>query len=367
MYVTTYVLIVGYFYVEIFSGFFTASVGHSQFIDIDGDMCLSQSPSVFFFCHSWLLQSPVCFQPQLGTCVCVCGWVFWQCTHSARPQCTGSKRCKYHGKLPLGIKTKKKQVSGYFYLISCNFNDDVLFTPFSARALRRALWRALCVHCACTVKTRIRLAAYACMHVCMSGCMHVCMSVCMYVFSLYVCMYVCMCVCMFACMNICMSFLKTFWSRIYANLLGVLLMEEILHRRRHFWQYTMTCTPAPPFQCCVLKHCAPVQDFSHSTSLFWGHFLKPMLNGEHEGHDSKCVWWCRIFSINRITCLKRFEGGFKGAWRGLEGGLKVAWSLQRWSRLRGGLKGKGASRGLEEGLKRLDPEGNAEGSFKSPP
>ena len=192
MYVTTYVLIVGYFYVEIFSAFFTASVGHSQFIDIDGDMCLSQSPSVFFFCHSWLLQSPVCFQPQLGTCVYVCVGVCFdsartmhvQCTHSARPQCTGSKRCKYHGKLPLGIKTKKKQVSGYFYLISCNFNDDVLFTPFSARALRRAL----CVHCQ---NTRIRLAAYACMHVCMSGCMHVCMSVCMYVcmyvFSWYVC------------------------------------------------------------------------------------------------------------------------------------------------------------------------------------
>ena len=216
MYVTTYVLIVGYFYVEIFSGFFTASVGHSQFIDIHGDMCLSQSPSVFFFCHSWLLQSPVCFQPQLGTCVCVCVGVCFdsartvhvQCTHSARPQCTGSKRCKYHGKLPLGIKTKKKQVSGYFYLISCNFNDDVLFTPFSARALRRALWRALCVHCACTVKTHAfgLPHMHACMFACLDACMSVCLSACMYL----VCMYVCMCVCMFACMNICMSFLKTF-------------------------------------------------------------------------------------------------------------------------------------------------------------
>ena len=29
----------------------------------------------------------------------------------------------------------------------------------------------------------------------------------------------------------------------------------------------MTSTPAPPVQCCVLKPCAPVQDFSHSTSL----------------------------------------------------------------------------------------------------
>ncbi len=41
-------------------------------------------------------------------------------------------------------------------------------------------------------------------------------------------------------------------------------------------------TPAPPVQCCVLKPCAPVQDFSHSTSLLLGHFFLPMLNGEHE-------------------------------------------------------------------------------------
>ncbi len=34
---------------------------------------------------------------------------------------------------------------------------------------------------------------------------------------------------------------------------------------------------------------------------FYGKFFLPMLNGEHEGQDSKCVWWCRIFSINRIS------------------------------------------------------------------
>ena len=84
---------------------------------------ISQSLSVFLFCHSWLLQSAVCFQPQLGTCVCFdsARTVHVQCTHSARPQCTGSKRCKYGGKMPIGIKTKKKQVSGYFFVISCNF------------------------------------------------------------------------------------------------------------------------------------------------------------------------------------------------------------------------------------------------------
>ena len=52
-----------------------------------------------------------------------------------------------------------------------------------------------------------------------------------------------------------------------ADLPGVLLMEEILHRCGHISQYRMTSTPAPPVQCCVLKHCAPVQDISHSTSL----------------------------------------------------------------------------------------------------
>ena len=42
----------------------------------------------------------------------------------------------------------------------------------------------------------------------------------------------------------------------------------------------MTCTPAAPFQCCVLKPRVPVQDFSHSTSLFGGRFFLPMLNGD---------------------------------------------------------------------------------------
>ena len=30
-------------------------------------------------------------------------------------------------------------------------------------------------------------------------------------------------------------------------------------------------------------------------------FFKPMLNGEHEGLDFECVWWCRIFSMNRMS------------------------------------------------------------------
>ena len=50
---------------------------------------------------------------------------------------------------------------------------------------------------------------------------------------------------------------------------NILLMEEILHRGGHMGQYVVTCAPAPPFQCCLLKPCAPVQDLSRSTSLLW--------------------------------------------------------------------------------------------------
>ena len=105
------------------------------------------------------------------------------------------------------------------------------------------------------------------------------------------------------------QYLSTSTLVVFCTFETILLMEEILHRRGHIWQYTITCTPAPPFQCCVLKLCAPVQDFSHSTSLFWALFLTPMLNGEHEGLDFKCIWWCRIFSINRLqkSCLLVFR------------------------------------------------------------
>ena len=64
--------------------------------------------------------------------------------------------------------------------------------------------------------------------------------------------------------------------------------------------------------------------------------------------------------------LRPVQGGFKGAWEGLQGGLKVAClkgasrGLEKvqggfkgaWEGLEGGFKVKGASRGLEEGLRR---------------
>ena len=116
---------------------------------------ISQSLSIFS-CHSWLLQSPVCFQPQLGTRVCFdsARTVHVQCTHSARPQCTGWKHCKYHRKWPLGFKTKKKQVS------------DILFNFMSFQQITcylHHLLRVHCgVHCACTVRALSKHTHSAC-------------------------------------------------------------------------------------------------------------------------------------------------------------------------------------------------------------
>ena len=57
-------------------------------------------------------------------------------------------------------------------------------------------------------------------------------------------------------------------------------------------EIAVTHTPAPPFQSCLLKPCAPVQDFSHSTPLLWSQIFPtvPMFSREHEGQDSKCFF-----------------------------------------------------------------------------
>ena len=183
-----------------------------------------QSLSVFLFCHSWLLQSAVCFQPQLGTCVCF---------DSARTVHGHSARARNAANTmenAPSIKTKKKQVSGYFFVISCNF---LQMTCYLQHFLRVHCGYA-CMHCACTVKTCMFVCAFgmcvirifanlackstcmfsvcsvaACSHVRMYGCMYVRMYVCMYVCTyvgmyvcLSVCLYVCMYVCLFACMHV---------------------------------------------------------------------------------------------------------------------------------------------------------------------
>ena len=175
--------------------------------------------------------------------------------------------------------------------------------------------RALCVHCQ---NTRIPLAAYACMHVCMSGCMSVCMYVCMYVcrnVCMYVCLSVCMYVCMYVCMHVCVyvwTYVCPFWKRF-----------EIGYMQT-FWGYCWwkkSCTgagildntlwlvpPHPLFNVVFWSFARRCRISVIQLLCFGDIFLKPMLNGEHDGQDSKCLWWCRIFSINRLqkSCLLVF-------------------------------------------------------------
>ena len=67
----------------------------------------------------------------------------------------------------------------------------------------------------------------------------------------------------------------------------ILLMEEILHRRWHIWQYGVPSTPAPPVQCCVLILVRRCRVSVIQLLCLCDNFFLPMLNGEHEGQDSK--------------------------------------------------------------------------------
>ena len=125
MYVRMYVLIryvLEYSYIAI--GFFTASVGQNQFIDTNGDMCLSRSLSILFFCHSWLLQSPVYVSSLTWAHVCVLT-VHARCTYSARTVHGHSARAEtlqIPQKMAPRLQNKEKTCFRIFYLISCHFN-----------------------------------------------------------------------------------------------------------------------------------------------------------------------------------------------------------------------------------------------------
>ena len=88
------------------------------------------------------------------------------------------------------------------------------------------------------------------------------------------------------------------------NILLKLLMEEILHRCE---QYSMTSTPAPPVQCCVLKHCAPVQDFSHSTSLLLWQIFPTNVKWGAWGSRLQVRLVVQDFFINRTCSCTRTQ------------------------------------------------------------
>ena len=88
--------------------------------------------------------------------------VFLQCTHSARTvhaQCTatvhGLETLQIPQKMAPRLQNIEKTGCRIFFWFHAISTDDVLFTPFPARALRRAL----CVHCQ---NTRTRPAPPSC-------------------------------------------------------------------------------------------------------------------------------------------------------------------------------------------------------------
>ena len=303
------------------------------------------SPAILGFCISL-----VCFQPQL-VCFDSARTVHVQCTHSARPQCTGWKRCKYHRKWPLGFKTKKKQVSGYFIWFHAISTDDVLFTPFAARAL----WRAPCT-VACTVRalyvhcqnTRARPAPPSCSSI---GCWNTLMGLgaVLCLLLLFASWWACVpavgtplwalvfCRCLrlgeLVCPRLehpCEPWCFAGWIRLMLMLQKSLCsISRYLQTFRGYCWWKKSCTGAGIFDNTVwLLPPHPLFNVVFSSIARWcrisviqllcfcDKYFLPMLNGEHEGQGSKCVWWCRIFSINRLqkSCRLVFWLSCSVAW-----------------------------------------------------
>ena len=129
---------------------------------------ISQSFSVFLFCHSWLLQSAVCFQPQLGTCVC------FDSARTVHVQCTAT----VHGLETLQIPWKNaprhqnKEKTG-FRIFFCDFMQFLQMTCYLQHFLRVHCGVHCGVHCACTVRALSKHTHSACVYACIHVCMYV--------------------------------------------------------------------------------------------------------------------------------------------------------------------------------------------------
>ena len=223
----------------------------------------------------------VCFQLQLGTRVC------FYSARTVHAQCTatvhGLETLQIPQKMAPRLQNIEKTGCRIFFWFHAISTDDVLFTPFPARALRRAL----CVHCQ---NTRTRPAPPSCSE-----------PWCCAVLAAAVCLLVSLC--------------ARSWNTI-VSLKGPCSISRYL---QIFWEYCWwkkSCTAAGMFDNTVwLLPPHPLFNVVFSSLArrcrisviqllcFCDNFFLPMLNGEHEGQDSKCVWWCRIFSINRMIIL----------------------------------------------------------------
>ena len=109
---------------------------------------------------------------------------------------------------------------------------------------------------------------------------------------IYVCMDGRTDVCMYVCMHVC-TFEKE--MRISANLPRVRLLEEILTGARIRDKTLRHVPPLPLFNVVFLSPVCRCRMPVIQLLCLGENFFLPMLNGEHEGQDSKCVWWCRTF------------------------------------------------------------------------
>ena len=81
-----------------------------------------------------------------------------QCTHSARYSARHSARPQNAVNTTSFPKNNQKTQKKYFnsFFANCQQNaNPMVFTAFCGRALWHALYRALCVHCTCTVQNTV--------------------------------------------------------------------------------------------------------------------------------------------------------------------------------------------------------------------
>ena len=139
-------------------------MGQNQFIDTNGDMCLSPI-SFYFLLLPFLASAKSCIYVSSLTSAHVCVLtVHAQCTHA---QCTatvhGLETLQIPQKMAPRLQNKEKTCFRIFYLISCHFNRwRVIYSIYSACTAACTVActvRALYVHCQ---NTRARHAPPSC-------------------------------------------------------------------------------------------------------------------------------------------------------------------------------------------------------------
>ena len=301
------------------------------------------SPAILGFCISL-----VCFQPQL-VCFDSARTVHVQCTHSARPQCTatvhGLETLQIPQKMAPRLQNKEKTGFRIFYLISCHFNRWRAIYTICCACTVACTVRALYVHCQ---NTRARPAPPSCSSI---GCWNTLMGLgaVLCLLLLFVSWWArvpavgtplwalvfCRCLRLgeLVCPRLehpCEPWCFAGWIRLMLMLQKSLCsISRYLQTFRGYCWWKKSCTGAGIFDNTVwLLPPHPLFNVVFSSIARWcrisviqllcfcDKYFLPMLNGEHEGQGSKCVWWCRIFSINRLqkSCRLVFWLSCSVAW-----------------------------------------------------